>query len=291
MIAPDLKIWFLNWKIATLHSIGAYFPSQLCIGGRYFAKSESERLIGRWPGWRCTTTRSTRSTRTPSTDSPSKWSRPLPPPCFHSSKRIHNISHWIQTIQWEMEHFLLLHWTPMKKLQSLPCSLRITPNSVFTPTRLLFHSSGCSKADNFSGFSAPEFCCNSHFLLLLAPLVQTFRTSNCLLWLLQHLKEKCGPGIPPPIQILSVHVQKWKPSPEESKFQSQRAIGYHMVIFYTIWRNNEQGISYHKNIKMPKWMGVCQKFWGLINPHHLPTLPTCTSLRNRRTVWTYSTII
>lgn len=33
-------------------------------------------------------------------------------------------------------------------------------------------------------------------------------------------------------------------------------------------------------------MGVCQKFWGLIKQHHLPT---CTSLRNRRTVWTYST--
>ena len=31
------------------------------------------------------------------------------------------------------------------------------------PTRLLFHSSGCQTAENFSGFSAPEFCCNSHF--------------------------------------------------------------------------------------------------------------------------------
>ena len=56
------------------------FPSQLCFDISPVGKAE--RVIGRWPGWRCTTTRSTRSTRTPSTDSPNgqgwQFSKQLP---------------------------------------------------------------------------------------------------------------------------------------------------------------------------------------------------------------------
>ena len=100
----------------------------------------------------------------------------------------------------------------MKKLQTLPCSLRITPNSVFPPRAY------CSTllwllpqtAENFSEFSAiPRIfilkihTSNCYWFLWFPPRVQTFRTSNCLLWLLQHLKEKCGPGISPPIQMIS----------------------------------------------------------------------------------------
>ena len=54
----------------------------------------SEWVIVRWPGWRCTTTRSTRSTRTPSTGSPSRLRHS--PPCF-PSPHSQPISRWIPT--------------------------------------------------------------------------------------------------------------------------------------------------------------------------------------------------
>ena len=168
-------------------------------------------MLGRWPGWRCTTTRSTPSTRTPSTAWPSRWSRHSPPPCFPSFQSIHNISRRIsQQIQWEMEYFLLLHWTSSdavqwKSFKPYPalCESRPTQCSPHALTVPLFWLPDSRKL--FWIFS-PRILLQFTLLTVIGssgpPKVQTFRNSNCLLWLPQHLKEKCGPGISPPIQIL-----------------------------------------------------------------------------------------
>ena len=137
--------------------------------------------------------------------------------------RIHNISRWTPTIQWEMETFpassLNLDRQSNEKASNLTLLFANHAQLSVSPTRLLFHSS--ETAGNFSGFSGPEFFAAIHTsnCFWFPPTVQTFRTSNCLLWLLQ--KEKCGPGISSPIQIISSQtcerVRKWKPSLWESQ--------------------------------------------------------------------------
>ena len=152
-----------------------------------------------------------------------------------------------------MECFLLLHWTPMKKLRTLPCSLLLTLSSVSSPRAFCSTLLSGRQTKAFWDFHPRIFL---QFQLLTVfrssglPKVQTSRTSHCLMWLLQHLKEMCGPRISPPIQI-HWPSKKLKPSHGERKLQSQ------LEIYRGPLRNNEQGISsYHKNIQMPKWMGV-----------------------------------
>ena len=141
----------------------------------------------------------------------------------------------------------------MKRLRTLPCSLLLTLSSVSSPRAFCSTLLSGRQTKAFWDFHPRIFL---QFQLLTVfrssglPKVQTSRTSHCLMWLLQHLKQMCGPRISPPIQI-HWPSKKWKPSHGERKLQSQ------LEIYRGPLRNNEQGISsYHKNIQMPKWMGV-----------------------------------
>ena len=164
---------------------------------------------------------------------------------------IHNISRRIlQQIQWEMEYFLLLHWTSSdavqwKSFKPYPALCESRPTKCSPPRAYCSTLLAARQPNTFLDFR-PRILLQFTLLTVIGSSgptkVQTFRNSNCLLWLPQHLKEKCGPGISPPIQILRSFqsdlftFQKWKPCQEESKFHSQRATGYLVVI----WYNNKE---------------------------------------------------
>ena len=208
-------------------------------------------MLGRWPGWRCTTTRSTRSTRTPSTAWPSRWSRHSPPPCFPSFQAFTTFLVEFPNKfneKWNISCFFieLARMRSNERASNLTllfanhAQLSVPPHALTVP---LFWLPDSRK---LFWICRPRILLQFTLLTVIGssgpPKVQTFRNSNCLLWLPQHLKEKCGPGISPPIQILRSFQSdlftfwKWKPSHEESKLHSQRAIGYLMVI----WYNNKE---------------------------------------------------
>ena len=196
--------------------------------------------------------------------------------------RIHNISRWIPTIQWEMETFpassLNLDRQSNEKASNLTLLFANHAQLSVSPTRLLFHSS--ETAGNFSGFSGQNFL-PQFTLLTVSGSPQRSRLSELLtvccgcfrkksVALEFRLRFKLFP-----VRLVNV-LERGNPLIEKVKFNPS--------VQLVIW-NNEQGISYHKLYQKNEW--VCQKFWGLINQH----LPTCTSLRNRRTVWTLNNCI
>ena len=239
-------------------------------------------MIGRWPGWRCTTTRSTRSTRTPSTDSPSRWKSRHSPPCFPSFSAFTTFLVESQQFngKWNISCFFIglgsaVQWKSFEPYPALCESLSVSP------TRLLFHSSPAARQPTtFLDFPAQNFL-PQFTLLTVSGSPQRSRLSELLtvccgcfrkksVALEFRLRFKLFP-----VRLVNV-LERGNPLIEKVKFNPS--------VQLVIW-NNEQGISYHKLYQKNEW--VCQKFWGLINQH----LPTCTSLRNRRTVWTLNNCI
>ena len=138
----------------------------------------------------------------------------------------------------------------MKKLQTLPCSLRITPNSVFPPraycSTLLRQPATFLEfpAQNFlpqftlltvTGSSGPP---RSRLSELLTVCCGCFRKKSVALEF--RLRFKLFP-----VRLVNV-LESGNPLFEKVKFNPS--------VQLVIW-NNEQGISYHK-LYQKKWMGV-----------------------------------
>ena len=186
-------------------------------------------------------------------DSPSKSTRHSPSPCFQSFSAFTTFLVEFHKFNGEWNvfcFFIELQWKGWEPYPAL-CysrSAQCLPHALSVPLFCL------GDRPKLFGIFSPRIFLQFQLLTVFRssglPKVQTSRTSHCLMWLLQHLKEMCGPRILPPIQI-HWPSKKWKPSHGERKLQSQ------LEIYRGPLRNNEQGISsYHKNIQMPKWMGV-----------------------------------
>ena len=171
------------------------------------------------------------------------------------------LGEFLQQIQWEMEYFLLLHWTSSdavqwKSFKPYPALCESRPTKCSPPRAYCSTLLAARRPNTFLDFR-PRILLQFTLLTVIGSSgptkVQTFRNSNCLLWLPQHLKEKCGPGISPPIQILRSfqsdlftfksgnHVRK------KVNFTPSVQLVTSWSFDTIIRRNNEQGIiSYHK---------------------------------------------